>query len=231
MKLISINNLSFEIRENTTDEKVIPEVIGKNIYLKRPAIQIRAKEKWLDLGANIGAFTVLAASQGAEVTAFEPEQQNFDLLENNIKLNNLTAKTVRAAVNASGAPAKLYLCKTAQNKYRHTLKPIRGRSAIDIQIMSFADVIKQYNPCGIKLDIEGAEIEILDSKPELHNVERIAMEYHFDHDYSVANFRNRMRIIEAQGFTTYYSAIPDTILEYKFFPASKIVIAIRNHGS
>ena len=50
-------------------------------------IRIEPGETWADLGANVGAFTCLAASLGAKVYAFEPHPENFQLLEQNVKLN------------------------------------------------------------------------------------------------------------------------------------------------
>ena len=44
----------------------------------------------LDCGANVGMYTIwAAATRGARVYAFEPEAQNYALLNRNIMLNNL----------------------------------------------------------------------------------------------------------------------------------------------
>jgi FkbM family methyltransferase len=48
-------------------------------------------EELLDVGANIGLYTVYAAMvRGCQVTAFEPESQNYALLNRNIHLNQLS---------------------------------------------------------------------------------------------------------------------------------------------
>lgn len=49
---------------------------------------------FFDVGANIGQYALLAAQRGLKVHAFEPESQNFALLNRNIALNgyeNITA--------------------------------------------------------------------------------------------------------------------------------------------
>jgi FkbM family methyltransferase len=71
---------------------------------------IREKEPWtlewiegfaagevlLDVGANVGMYSIwAAATRGARVYAFEPEAQNFALLNRNIQLNGLAGQ-VRA---------------------------------------------------------------------------------------------------------------------------------------
>ena len=43
----------------------------------------------MDIGANIGIYSLYAAKRGHKVVAFEPESQNFALLQRNISLNNL----------------------------------------------------------------------------------------------------------------------------------------------
>jgi FkbM family methyltransferase len=48
----------------------------------------------IDVGANIGFFTVYAARKGANVLAFEPSQQIYDLLVRNIEINKLNFRKV-----------------------------------------------------------------------------------------------------------------------------------------
>lgn len=42
-----------------------------------------------DVGANIGLYSIFAAKRGVKVFAFEPESQNFAVLQKNILLNRL----------------------------------------------------------------------------------------------------------------------------------------------
>ena len=51
---------------------------------------LRPGELFVDVGANVGAFTVLAAGvAGAAVRAFEPNPGTFEMLERNVRLNGL----------------------------------------------------------------------------------------------------------------------------------------------
>ena len=51
----------------------------------------------VDVGANVGMYTVwAAATRGARVFAFEPEAQNYALLNRNILFNDLQRATVKA---------------------------------------------------------------------------------------------------------------------------------------
>lgn len=66
----------------------------ETIYTKEPDTvewirAMPADTVFYDIGANIGLFTILAAKQGLKVHAFEPESQNFALLQRNIAINAL----------------------------------------------------------------------------------------------------------------------------------------------
>lgn len=48
---------------------------------------VNAGDVFYDLGANIGGYTLIAASRGAAVYAFEPEAMNYGRLVQNMELN------------------------------------------------------------------------------------------------------------------------------------------------
>ena len=48
-----------------------------------------SKDTLIDIGANIGIYTIYAAKRGHRIIAFEPESQNFGLLNRHISLNNV----------------------------------------------------------------------------------------------------------------------------------------------
>lgn len=159
-------------REGTTDEKVMDEVLKRNVYeRKKLDFQIEPSDIWLDCGANIGTFTLLCLHKKAKVYAFEPEPENFNLLNQNIKMNHPGKKgvrTFRQALFLQDDKAPLYLCKGDYNKYRHTLFYKRGRSIIQVPVRSIFTVLAKYPVNCIKMDIEGSEIEILEHMQRHH---------------------------------------------------------------
>jgi FkbM family methyltransferase len=77
---------------------------------------IREKEPWtlewiagfregellVDVGANVGMYTIWAAkTRGARVVAFEPEAQNYALLNRNIQLNGLADRVTAYCMGLS----------------------------------------------------------------------------------------------------------------------------------
>ncbi len=87
---------------------------------------IRPGDTVVDIGANVGFFSLLAArlvGTAGRVYAFEPEPQNFALLTKNIALNGYThVVAYRKAVWRRAGLVKLYL-SNALDTGAHTLRP------------------------------------------------------------------------------------------------------------
>jgi len=222
--------MEFVTRENTTDQKVIQEVIKRNIYeRKKMNFFIKDSPIWFDLGANIGTFTCLAASKGCKVISFEPEPDNFRLLNENIKLNNLSNVICyqEGVVSGESGNLDLYICKGDYNKYRHTIYKVRGRETITIKVRNFKSILDEFKPTGIKIDIEGAEIELLESVKEWPSyVTHIVFEYSFDFDKSIKRFKDIIDSLSKQ-FEVFHNKFDETKETWDFYPAAIIVYCKR----
>ena len=92
-----INGIKFYYREGMSDIKTFEEVLGNEVYLKK-SMTIQAGEKWMDCGGNVGAFTLLACSKGANVTVYEPDPFNCEMIKKNLLLNGFKAIIKQAAL-------------------------------------------------------------------------------------------------------------------------------------
>src|SRR5260370_33118079 len=94
-------------RQGTDDTNfVIPELIQGNMYrgeMLAAALQ-DVEGPVLDCGAHIGVFSVLLASNGVKqpIHAFEPEPENYALLERNIQGYGSIAPIQKAVGRADG---------------------------------------------------------------------------------------------------------------------------------
>lgn len=100
--LILRDGSKFRIRPKTSDRATINEVFIAKPYTPDESFAIGEGDHILDIGANIGAFTVYAARIAKEegiVYGVEPVASNFSVLEENVKLNDLqNVRLLRAAV-------------------------------------------------------------------------------------------------------------------------------------
>ena len=158
----------FKKRRNGSDAGVINEVWVDDCYrFKDSDIQGTV----VDIGANIGAFTVLACLKGCTVLAFEPEPNNFKLLENNC-LKNLVFPTLFN--KGVGNPGFGYF----QDNHGGTRKGLVG---VKIQIVSLNDIITDEVDF-LKMDCEGSEYEIICNTTDetLGKIKQFAAEFHPD---------------------------------------------------
>jgi len=126
-------------------------------------------DTFVDVGANWGYFTLLAATLCGErgrVFAFEPHPRNYDLLTKNIRANGLTnVGAVQKAVSNHTGTAKLLLARSSANHSLCILPPewrLAGDSAAEamaVDTVALDDFFARSSvePRLIKIDIEGAE--------------------------------------------------------------------------
>ncbi|MFC1938363.1 FkbM family methyltransferase [Chloroflexota bacterium] len=118
----------------------------------------------IDVGANVGAFTVKAAKLVGDkglVVAIEPEPMNLALLQRNIDSHNLNnVKVIRKAVWDKAVKVWLYLSK---HSALHSLC-YASEDRIEVEADCLDNIIAKLGLSHvdfIKIDVEGAEPEAL----------------------------------------------------------------------
>lgn len=71
----------------------IRELCGKNIYNHILGFEINSTDTIMDLGANVGIFSTLAALNGNRVFSIEAQENYIPIIKENLKLNNCLSKT------------------------------------------------------------------------------------------------------------------------------------------
>ena len=136
----------------SSDFSGILDIASRDVY---GLANIAEARKIVDVGANIGVFTVLAALQfpDAQVYSFEPESENFEALKENIKLNHITNVTpFQKAVARTRGTARLYLGAADSHTLYGTGEYVEVGT---IPLSDFGDIDV------LKIDAEGAERDIL----------------------------------------------------------------------
>lgn len=159
---------------------------------------LRPGMRVLDLGANIGYYTVMMSKLVGErgrVYAVEPHPENFDLLEQNIRLNRLAnVEAEQVAIDVCDGKRTL-LVSDHCNWHSFHDPAVRASEAwadvyerrmpgrIVVETRNLASFLADKPPLDLlRMDLEGYEVEILDALAELPRAVtqnlRVLMEAH-----------------------------------------------------
>ena len=139
-----------------------PETTRLLLKIVRPADVV------FDIGANIGYFTALAASRGAVVHAFEPNDAMADQLERTISLNRFDQRVTlnRTAVAGTDGTASLFLSPDVNNSglsslvnLHHLGEPVR----VEVPTVRLDNYCRTHEVAKLrlmKIDVEGAESHV-----------------------------------------------------------------------
>ena len=146
---------------------LVREILDTHIYERFP---VPKRGAIVDVGANIGVFTVIASrlvGEGGLVIAVEPTPSSFRLLKKNLSLNGcMNAKAVMTALGEKESSRKLNIYKTSLlNSFLTWNKAdqIVNRS-IAVQMKTLDSLMTELGLERLdllKLDTEGYELPIL----------------------------------------------------------------------
>lgn len=133
---------------------------------------------FLDIGANIGYFSLLASSlvgSSGKVIAIEPSLRALEIFTRNLRLNNYSNITLFSIGAGDISELKSLYLTTPNNIGASTLRKIEhpvGKE--NIPVMRVGDLLETYNisPKVVKIDVEGAEFSVL------KGMENILKEHH-----------------------------------------------------
>ena len=127
-----------------------------------------------DVGANIGLYSLYAAKKGVFVVAFEPESQNYALLNRNVYLNRASDDIIclNVALSDRNCVDYLYLPEfraggalnnhgTALDWRKRPFKPKFKQGAISYTLDSFLMSYPNHFPNHIKIDVDGLEAGVV----------------------------------------------------------------------
>lgn len=148
---------------------------GAEGFLAGVCAMLRPGDIALDCGANMGVVTRQLAATGADVIAYEPDPYAFGKLREEFDGTG-NVELVNAAVGASDGTVQLMRADNFdENPAGASVKSTilaGGRStgsgnAVDVPLVNFFDILDRLHAergeiTFVKMDIEGAELEILE---------------------------------------------------------------------
>lgn len=193
------------MREGTFDVGIIQEVAYDPFYAMSRLL-INGNSVVIDVGAHIGAFSLFAAARGARVIALEPVQENFQLLKENLRLNHLegAVKPIKAALwSVDGTKEIKKPSPWEENTgaggffYSDPTALVETVECISLPTLMEKEAIDRCTL--LKMDCEGAELEILPALSEqiLGKIDAIVLEYHLRRE---TDFNDLLLTLYSAGF-------------------------------
>jgi FkbM family methyltransferase len=201
--IIKIRNI--ENKEDTSGLGMIWEIFIRRNYTPR-GFEINLKDTVIDIGANIGIFSLYASKIAKEgkIYSYEPFNIHYKRLSDNIQLNNLkNIFSFNLAVCEKKGKKDLFISN--QSSGMHSLVFNNdSKEKISISCTTLKDIFKEnkIKECNfIKIDCEGSEYNILYNSPKnvLNKIKKIALE--FDNiDKEKRNCLQLKKFLEQNGF-------------------------------
>lgn len=180
------------------------EIFFRNIYYFRtdnkcPII--------FDCGANIGMATLYFKYLYPESTiyAFEPDPQTFELLKKNIKQNNLqNIHLYNLALSDKKGKIDFYINTQVLGEARMSIlnhKFMNNRIKVESSLLS--EFIGNKHVDFLKIDIEGAEIKVLNEisiNKKIQRVSEMIVEYHHNIVGSDAKLSILLKLLEENKY-------------------------------
>lgn len=122
---------------------------------------LRADDLFVDVGANIGAYSMLAGAVGAHCVSIEPIPSTFARLTQNISINGLGQRN-RALNLGIGREEGELLFTAGLDTVNHVLAGDESPTeAVKVAVRSLDSVLAGHSPALIKVDVEGFETEVV----------------------------------------------------------------------
>ncbi|PHN01486.1 FkbM family methyltransferase [Flavilitoribacter nigricans] len=183
------------------------------IFARKEYGPIKPQASVVDIGANIGVFSIYAILNGAsKVFAFEPNMEAYQMLCKNIEENNLPDVIIPYNLAVGGESGKKVLIPKLSSPYnrifegspnsvvKNATQEFNEVFTISLESILQKHFISRLQLC--KMDCEGAEYDILyNTNPQtLGLVDEIRMEYH----ESIQAKNSLVAFLNEFGFSEYH---------------------------
>lgn len=168
---------------------------------------LRVPDVFIDVGANVGAYTVLAANVvGSNVIAFEPVPSTYQRLLDQVYLNRIGSLVDVKNCGVSDRPGVLRFTTKLDTVNRVSVTS-SSEDTIEVEVVALDSVVPEGKLCLLKVDVEGFEAAVLNGARRL-----------------LASGNVLAMVVEMTGAGSEYgysdAAVHETLTELGYFPVS-----------
>lgn len=202
---VKFNQHNFKVNlRDQADVSVLAEIFQLREYRSAENIIKSSTFPIIDAGAQAGFFSLYVRALNAKIRiyAIEPEPKNAEFLAKHLKINHIQdIKIFQQALAGKSGKLDFYVSEDTHN---HSLiKFDKFKEKILVPALSLSDFLSQNKLNHIsllKMDIEGAEYEVLENfvKEDWRKIENILLEYH---DLPEKNHKDLAELIRRNGFS------------------------------
>ena len=177
----------------------LQEIFVEEVY----AIDFKKPDPYIiDCGANIGLSLIyqLIKYPGARISAFEPDRSSFEHLQKNVPIaDHSKVKLYNEAIWKENTTLNFQAEGSLGSKISNEST---APDIIQVKATRLKDLLSERVDF-LKLDIEGAEYEVLkDCQENLHMAERIFIEFH-GHFQRMHELTEILQMVERNNFAFY----------------------------
>jgi len=208
----SVINFSLTFPNRSVLFGQLVEIFFARVYKIRSEKRV---QKIIDCGSNIGVSVLYFKWRcpRADILCFEPNPEAFRYLQDNMKNNQLENIQARQlALGNNTRQASLFIEDVVQASTGASLAEsvsLSKKDSVQVEVVPLSGFI-QSNVDYVKLDVEGAEFEIIEDlkkNNKLHFISQLSIEYHFSILGSEL-FTKLISILKESGFICMYQHSP-----------------------
>jgi FkbM family methyltransferase len=121
---------------------------------------LRPDDLFIDIGANIGSYTVLASAVcDARSISVEPDPGTMGFLKRNVEANRIgqSVQLIQAALGAASGSVRFTVGQDTTNRVAGEA----DENTRDVEVRTLDEILKRQKPVLIKMDVEGYEPEVI----------------------------------------------------------------------
>ena len=127
---------------------------------------LRSGDLFVDVGANIGLYSIVAARRGARVMAFEPTPRCCTILARSAAYNGVAFRVSVFPVALAARDGSALFTTSRDNTdmlvdVAETLTDAERASAVLVDVRTLDSMLANGAPAAIKIDAEGADLAVL----------------------------------------------------------------------